>query len=265
MIGGINSINSGLASIYNANTRALSQSLGRIASGKRIQKPSDDFAGYIRSRSLLDDVSGLAVVKQDLQKAKGYADYAVEAGTALMEKLERIKELAVLYGSTSDATEQALYVAENSVIGAEITDLIANAQIDSNQAFQDDTLIDVELDPDGASGSFDVTFVEATDYTSAIEIAALVVTDGGTTADAAIAKVTSYLAKASGYSEDIQRHMDLTDIVINSKEAAASLITDIDEVKELATATDLQIRQQASIAMIAQANISQQGIMQLYL
>ena len=265
MIGGTNSITSGLASIYSANTRALSQSLGRIASGKRIQKPSDDFAGYIRSRTLLNDVSGFAIVKQDLQKGKGYADYAVEAGTALMEKLERTKELAVLYGSTTDATERALYVAENTVIKAEITDLIANSQYDSNLVFQDGTLIDIELDPDGASGSLDITFVEATDYTSAVEIAALVVTDGGTTADAAIAKVTSYLSKAAGYSEDIQRHMDLTDIVINSKEAAASLITDIDEVKEMAAATDLQIRQQASIAMMAQANISQQGIMQLYL
>lgn len=59
--------------------------------------------------------------------------------------------------------------------------------------------------------------------------------------------------------------MDLTDIAINSKEAAASLITDIDEMKELALATDLQIRQQASIAMMAQANVSRQGILQLYM
>lgn len=264
MIGGVNSVNAGLASIYSANTRALSESLGRIASGKRIQKPSDDFAGYIRSRALLNDVSGFQIVKQDLQKGKGYADYAVEAGTALMEKLERLKELSVLW-TASDATEQALIEAEGVVIRGEITDLIANSQYDSTLVFQDGTLLDIELDPDGASGSLDITFVEATDYTSAVEIAALVVNDGGTTADAAIAKVTSYLTKASGYSEDIQRHMDLTDIVINSKEAAASLITDIDEVKEMALATDLQIRQQASVAMMAQANISQQGILQLYL
>ena len=264
MIGGTNSITSGLASIYSANTRALSQSLGRIASGKRIQKPSDDFGGYIRARSLLNDVSGLAIVKQDLVKYKGYADYAVEAGTALMEKLERLKELSVIW-TASDAAEQALLEAEGVVIRGEITNLIANAQIDTVQVFQNATIVDVELDPDGVSGSVAIAFVEATDYTSAAEIALLVVDDGGTTADAAIAKVTSYLAKASGYSEDLQRHMDLTDIVINSKEAAASLITDIDEVKEMAAATDLQIRQQASIAMMAQANISQQGIMQLYL
>ncbi len=265
MIGGISNVSSGLASIYNANNRALNDTLSRISSGKRISKPSDDFAGYIRSRTLLDDAAGLAIVKQDLQAGKGYADYAVEAGTALMEKLERTKELAVLYGSTTDVTERALYVAENTVIAAEITDLIANSQYDSTAVIAGATLIDIELDPDGASGSLDITFVEATDFTSAAEIAALVVTDGGTTADAAIAKVTSYLAKASGYSEDIQRHMDLTDIAINSKEAAASIITDVDEIKELAAATDLQVRQQASIAMIAQANVSRQGIMQLYL
>ena len=85
MIGGINDVTAGLATIYNANSRALSESLSRIASGKRIQKPSDDFAGYIRSRTLLNDVSAFEVVKQDLQIAKGYADYALETGNAIMD------------------------------------------------------------------------------------------------------------------------------------------------------------------------------------
>lgn len=262
MIGGVNSVTSGLASIYNANTRALSESLGRIASGKRIQKPSDDFAGYIRSRVLLNDVSGFAIVKQDLQKAKGIADYAVETGTAIMDKLSRQKELAALYAATTDTDEQAVISAEFSNIITELDDLMAEAQYDGTPVVAAATLETVELDPDRASGAFDITFA-AGDIIETDPLV-LLVTDESTV-DTEIATATNYLTKAQGFSEDLQRHMDLTDIVINSKEAAASLITDIDEMKEMATATDLQIRQQASIAMMAQANISQQGIMQLYL
>ena len=260
MIGGINDISSGLARIYSANTKALSESLGRIASGKRIQKPSDDFAGYIRSRSLLDQAASLQTVKQDLQAAKGAADYALETGTAIMDKLERAQELSVLFAATADPEELALLTAEHEIIKGELTALKADAFWGTDEVVATDVIATVDLDPNAVSGSFLVQFAAG----DIINEALLAI---GTPAnvDAEMVKATNYLAKASGFSEDIQRQMDLTDITINSKEAAASLITDIDEMKELALATDLQVRQQASIAMMAQANVSRQGILQLYL
>ena len=262
MIGGINDVSSGLSSIYAANTRALSESLGRIASGKRIQKPSDDFAGYIRSRSLLNEAAALQTVKQDLQAAKGAADYALETGTAVMDKLERAKELAVLYAATSDAEEQALLTAEHGVLVQELDALLLEAEWNAVDVVSTNALATVDLNPnDGGGANFEVLFLAAD---IALDTANLDITVEAN-ADASMEVATTYIARASGFSEDIQRHMDLTDITINSKEAAASLITDVDEMKELALATDLQIRQQASISMMAQANVSRQGILQLYL
>ena len=260
MIGGINDVSSGLASIYNANSRALSESLGRIASGKRIQKPSDDFAGYIRSRSLLNEAAALQTVKQDLLAAKGAADYALETGTAIMDKLERCQELSTLYAATGDAEEQALLTAEHGVIVEEITALIAEAEWGTVDVVSTNALATVDLDGVTGGTNFEVLFL-AGDIPDEANLAI------ATPANVAneIATATEYVARASGFSEDLQRHMDLTDIAINSKEAAASLITDVDEMKELALATDLQVRQQASIAMMAQANVSRQGILQLYL
>lgn len=158
MIGGINDVSSGLASIYNANSRALSESLGRIASGKRIQKPSDDFAGYIRSRSLLDQAASLQVVKQDLQKAKGAADYALETGTAIMDKLERAQELSVLFAATSDVEEQAMLTAEHDIIVEELTALIADAFWGIDEVVATDVIANVDLDPNAVSGNFLVQF-----------------------------------------------------------------------------------------------------------
>ncbi len=262
MIGGISNVSSGLASIYNANNRALNDTLSRIASGKRIQKPSDDIVGYFKSRALLTDVAGYEVVKQNLQEAKGYADYALETGTAIMEKLLKSKELEAQH-IAADAAGKAEILAEHAILEAELTSLIANAQYNSAPIHANGSLIEVELDPDAASGSLDVAFVTADDI---VVPGNLNVAQGTfVLVNLEIVKAASYIAKASGFAEDLQMHMDLTDTIINSKEAAASAITDIDEVKELAASTDLQIRQQASIAMMSQANMSRQGIMQLYM
>jgi hypothetical protein len=48
MIGGIDYSSIRLASAYNFNSQQLSDTLSRIATGKKISKPSDDFAGYAR-------------------------------------------------------------------------------------------------------------------------------------------------------------------------------------------------------------------------
>ena len=46
MIGGVNDVTAGLASIYNANARALAESLGRIASGKSSGAPGKKSQGF---------------------------------------------------------------------------------------------------------------------------------------------------------------------------------------------------------------------------
>jgi flagellin-like hook-associated protein FlgL len=260
MIGGVNDVTAGLATIYNANSRALSESLGRIASGKRIQKPSDDFAGYIRSRSLLNEASALQTVKQDLLEAKGAADYALETGTAIMDKLERCQELSALYAATSDTDEQNMLTAEHDVIVEEITALIAEAEWGAVDVVSTNTLANLDLDGVSGGANFEVLFLAA-DIPDESNLA--IATPANVANELEVA--AAYVARASGFSEDIQRHIDLTDIAINSKEAAASLITDIDEMKELAVSTDLQVRQQAAIAMMAQGNVSRQGILQLYM
>ncbi len=261
MIGGPNPIFSKLSQIYRNNNQSIANALARIASGKRIQNASDDFVGYFRSRALLTDVAGFEVVKQNLQEAKGYADYAVETGTAIMEKLVKSKKLEAQYAA-ADAAGKVSIQAEHDVLEAELTSLIANARYDSTVIHANGSMIEVELDPDEVSGSFDVAFVTADDI---VVPGNLDVTVGDfVLVDAEIAKAASYLAKASGFSEDLDRHIDLTDTIINSKEATNSLITEIDDVKELAALTDLQIRQQATIALIAQANNIRAAIASLY-
>ena len=122
---------------------------------------------------------------------------------------------------------------------------------------------EVELDPSGAGGTFTIQFAVA-DIVDVDNILAINHPLAITNLQSEIEVAATYLFKADGFSEDLDMHVDLTDTIINSKEATNSLITDIDDIKELAALTDLQIRQQATIAMIAQSNDIRAAIARLY-
>jgi flagellin-like hook-associated protein FlgL len=62
----------------------------------------------------------------------------------------------------------------------------------------------------------------------------------------------------------LQRQYNLTDTIISSKESTISAIIDINEVEELSALTMLQVRQEATISMLAQANVLQGYAAQLY-
>jgi flagellin-like hook-associated protein FlgL len=59
-------------------------------------------------------------------------------------------------------------------------------------------------------------------------------------------------------------YSNLADTVINSNEATISVLTGIDDASELAGLTSLQVRQQATVAMMAQANVIQGYAAKLY-
>jgi flagellin-like hook-associated protein FlgL len=76
---------------------------------------------------------------------------------------------------------------------------------------------------------------------------------------------TKFLAGAEAADKAVDRHLNVVDTVIQTKQSLVAEITEIDDVKELAKQTDLNVRQQAAVSMIAQANMSQQGVMRLYM
>jgi len=258
MLGGVSS-STQLSQIYNQSNQNLNDSLVRIASGKRINKPSDDFAGFFRASGVKSDIAGYQTVKQDLTDLKGMADYASQVGSDVLEALDELKTLAQNYAATTDANEQTLISNDFTVKTGELTNMIADAQYNGSAVMTAATLDTKNLDPDGNS-SFDVTFAAG----DILTVGNLDVTSEASI-DTEIAVATNYASKATGFSEDIQAHLDLTDITIASKEAVVESIEGIDEVKELAKNTDLQIRQQAAISMISQSNVSRQGLLQLYL
>jgi flagellin len=263
MLGGVASLTQNLAAIFNQNNTRLADVLQRIATGKKVNVPSDNFSAFSRAASMLNDVEQFARVKENLTEAKAYADVAVDAGNSIYEDLDRMQELNTLYNTSGATTEdKAAYTAEFNTLKSAIARTITNSNYDGTHLVATGTAISVATDP-GNHGAFSVDFA-AGDIPSATALTI----GAGTTISAAIQTqldtATLYVVKAESYSEHATRQLALTDTIIQSKKSVISMITDIDEAEELSQQTDLVIRQQASVAMLAQANLVQSLVSQLY-
>ena len=258
MVGGSSSISSNLNSAYASTTQALSDALTKLASGKKFQNAGEDLVGYIRSTNLQSDIDSYQSVKQNLTAAKTYTAAAVEVGSAVYEKLTDMKNLAKQYAATTDTDEQAEITAEFNAIKTDITTSIANATVDGTAVYAAANVKTVDIDPEGTD--LDIAF------TSVASAAALDVTAAGAEAavqtqmDTAIA----YLGEAKSFDGIIDQQMSISDTIMTSKKAVLSLITDIDEARGMNDVVDLGIRQQAAVSMLAQGNMAQGTLAQLF-
>lgn len=261
MINTNTSIASLLSNIYTANGAALGESMTKIATGKRVASPGDDFAAWIRASGLRTDVSGYENIKQDLVAAKALVDYGKGVGNGIVEDLTRMKELADLYGQTSDTDKQAAYQSEYDTIVDRITALKADAYYDSTQVYQAAGLTTVAVNTENTSLTIDVTTTAVGDETAVNNIANVATAD----IQNEINNANTYVAEMESFSKVLTRHLNLTDTIISSKNATISALVDVDEVEEMANVTNLQVRTAASVAMMSQANVSQASLARLFM
>jgi flagellin-like hook-associated protein FlgL len=249
MINGPDAISTNLSNIYTNNSQTIADSLVRIASGKRISVPGDDFAGFIRASGLQSDVDGYRNIKQDLQDASALVTYGKGVGNTIVEDLTRMKELADLYGQTSDADKQAAYTTEYDTIVDRITATKAGSYYDTTQVYQAGALTTVNINTEGAQ-NVSVTTTAIGDETAVNDITTA--TTGAIQNE--INNANTYVTEMESFGKVIDRTIKLTDTIISSKNATISAITEIDEAEELSALTVKLVRQDATIAMLAQAH-----------
>ncbi len=265
MIGGINYASSQIASIYNTGNQQLATTLTRLASGKKFQSASDDLVGYLRAQNMQGDISAYDQVRENLTNFKASTSAAVEAGTSIYENLKEMENLASQYvaevAGGNDADLLAQYEAEFNSLKTQAATTLANTYVDGILVTDKDvaTSPSVSLGPDG--GTLTMTF------TAEAAVAALDITAGTAVTDTQtqVTAAMTYMYEAKSYDSITDQQLKLTDTIVNSKKAVMSLITDIDEAEELNNATDQSIRQQAAMSMLAQANMSREGILKLYM
>jgi flagellin len=267
--------------ILSNNNDRLAKSVERIASGIRINRGADDAAGLAISESLRSDIRAL---RQAVRNANDGISLINVTEGALNEQssiLIRLRELASQAATgTVGSTERATIQLEFTALRNEI-DRIANTTEFNGQGLVDGSLastassttqvfIQVGIDS-GTNSRINLnTEINLTAVTSSsLGIANLSVTAAAealTTLDTintAISSVTQSRGSVGAVQNRLTRSVGNLSVSIENLQAAESAIRDADIAAEIATLTRNQILVQTSTAMVGQANLIPQSILQL--
>ncbi|MEK9629238.1 MAG: flagellin [Nitrospinota bacterium] len=267
--------------ILGTNNDRLARSVERISSGIRINRGADDAAGLAISEALRSDIRAL---RQAVRNANDGISLINVTEGALNEQssiLIRLRELASQAATgTVGSTERQTIQLEFSALRSEIDRISSTTQFNgqglvdgslaSSVTSTSQVLIQVGIDS-GTNSRINLnTEVDLAAVTaSSLSINTLSVTsaDNALTAldtiNTAITTVTQGRGKVGAVQNRLARSVANLSVTIENLQAAESAIRDADIAEEIATLTRNQILVQSSTAMVGQANLIPQSILQL--
>ena len=275
----------------NASTSAgkmLSTAMERLSTGKRINSAKDDAAGLAISSSMTAQIRGM---NQGIRNANDGISLAQTAEGALDEvsnMLQRMRELRVQSenGTYAAADKQNIY-AEQNALADQIRSVITNTKFNGTDLFKGNgtagTAQSVTIQAGAnASDTIAISIADLSNATGTVNklnaVVDLTATPNGMTGDSAattpvvptiaafddalsyVATVRSGLGAAQNRLESAVNN--LTSNATNLSDAR-SRIEDADFSTESTNLAKAQILNQASTAMLSQANQSQQGVLRL--
>jgi flagellin len=260
------------ANASNAASRMLGTAMERLSTGKRINGAKDDAAGLAISTSMTAQIRGM---NQGVRNANDGISLAQTAEGAIDEvgnMLLRVRELAVqsASGTYQDATDRAYMQTEVDQLTAQIDQVITNTTFNGVTLFDASTATVTIQTGSNAADTVDLTMADLTALTASGGAAGSYDVSTAAGANGILATLDTELETLSSARATLgagQNRLEsvvnnLTDNATNLSEAR-SRIEDADYSSETTALAKSQILSQASTAMIAQANQSQQNVLSL--
>ncbi len=263
----MNSVNS-----LNRNSRALQSTLGRIASGTRINRAGDDAAGLAVAENLDASTRSLAVAKRNANDGLSVIQTAEGATGEVGNILKRMRELAVQSASDTLADDERAYIQDEFTELTGEVDRIANVTEFNGVALGDgsNATLDVQVGiHDTADDRIAITLGDLRGATLGVDAGSidLSTSAGGqaalTTLDTAIDTVNGYRSDYGAVSNRLDSAVRNLDTYTESLTSAESVIRDADFAYEAAEMSRYQIMQQAGQSVLAQANQINSGAVRL--
>ncbi|GAA1917214.1 flagellin Hag [Microbacterium aoyamense] len=254
-----------------ANQSDVSKSLEKLSSGLRINRAADDAAGLAISEGLRSQVNGLNVATRNAQDGISVIQTAEGSLTEVHSILQRVRDLAVQAGNDSNnADSRAAISTEIEALGEELTRVAASTNFNGIKLLDGSNASLTFQVGAGSTAAEDQIAVTLTDFSGlGATIGALDVSDAAN-ALTSIAAVDAEIVSVSTARADLGAQQNRFESTINSLQvsaenlaAAKSRIADTDMAAEMVRYTASNILQQAGTAMLAQANQSGQGVLQL--
>ncbi len=277
-------------SLFTVN-REMSKSLERLSTGLRINRASDDAAGLGVSENLRTQVKGTAQAIRNSQDGIAAITIAEGAANEISSILQRMRELAVQSSNDTLTSVERAYTDQeyNQLISeidriASVTNyngmkLISSTGVNANERFgiggtggtgsalwvdanemygldsitiTIDTLTTDSLAINGADSLRTTTLTSQADAVAAI-----------VSLDTSIDSVNTMRSDMGAFINRLEHAINNLMISNTNQQSAESLIRDVDFANETAAFTRNQILTQSGTAMLSQANMLPQGVLQL--
>ena len=246
--------------------KMLQTAMERLSTGKRINAAKDDAAGLAIASSMTSQIRGMGQAARNANDGISLAQTAEGALNEVTNMLQRVRELSVQSASgTYSDDDRANLQAEVAELGAQIDDIVANTKFNGVTVFG---TTDVTVDIQTGSASTDVTTLTISGFDVSAASGSDISTAGGATTalddvDTALKAVATTRASLGAGQSRLESTVNNLTNQITSLSDARSRIEDTDYSVETTNLAKSQILSQASNAMLAQANQSQQGVLQL--
>lgn len=253
------------------NTGAMTKSLEKLSSGYRVNRAADDAAGLAVSEKMRAQIRGLNMAIRNAQDGVSLIQTAEGGAQKIQDMLQRMRELAV------QASNGTLTTEDRDQIDKEFKQLIDEIDRTANSTTfntlnllsgaSNTITLQVGANTSDTIDQIGVTIAQLTKSSLTLGSINVTTASNATTAvtniDNALKTVSSTRATLGAVQNRLEAAIETLQIQSENLTAAESRIRDVDMAKEMATFTKFQILQQASTAMLAQANMSTQSILSL--
>lgn len=247
---------------------AQGKSLEKLSSGLRINRAGDDAAGLAISEKMRGQVGGLNQAVSNAQDGISLIQTAEGALNETHSILQRMRELSVQSANDTNTDEDRTAIQnEVTELKTEITRISSDTQFNTMELL-DGTFTGKEIHIGANAGQALTLGIASMSSTGlgidAVSVATQVTADAAiTTIDDAIKLVSDERSKLGATQNRLEHTINNLTTTSENLTAAESRIRDVDMAKEMMNFTKNNILNQASTAMLAQANQMPQGVLQL--
>ena len=251
--------------------RSITDTMLRLSTGLRINRPSDDPAGLAVSTKFTSQINGYNAASRNINDAITMLQTADGALAEISSLMDRMRELAVQSSSdTYTSSDRSDMDTEYQQLESEITRIVSQTKWNKM------TILD------GANSSWTIQVGADAGQSKSITIANQAISGGNlsdlngldvtsqsnasnaiTSIDNAFTDLNTIRANIGAYISGFEGALDLSLSMSQNLTDSRSRILDTDYAKEIAELAKLQIIEQVGNAMIAQANASPQSVLQL--
>ena len=251
------------------NNWEVQKNIEKLSSGYRINRSADDAAGLAISEGMRSRIRGIDQATVNAQDAIGLIQTAEGALTETHAMLQRMVTLATQSANGTYTTDARNAIkAEVSELTKEIDRIATYTEFNGVNPLLSTTTtkLTFQIGPSAAETLNVATKAMTQNAISINTIDVTTISNANGAIDKinkAITKVSSYRAELGAAQNRLEHTINNLKVTSENMTAAESRIRDTDMAKEMSTFTKNNILVQASQAMLAQANQTPQGILQL--